>query len=115
MELRSGAVTGLDGVASLATQESRNAAAAAKAAKATASAGKVDPRWCLIPQAGESHGDLEPGPHFQKVRASLDRSTWGRRTSIGDRGCGCTSGVGAHGVMLQRDRSALCGSGGSWH
>jgi len=68
MELRSGAVTGLDGVASMATQESRAAAAAAKAAKATASAGKVDPRWCLIPQAGESHGDLEPGPHFEKVR-----------------------------------------------
>lgn len=32
---------------------------------------QVDPRWCLIPQKGDSHGDLEPGPFFESGIAAL--------------------------------------------
>eukprot|EP00959_Pyramimonas_sp_CCMP1952_P171277 3579033-Pyramimonas_sp.AAC.3 len=57
MELRSGNTTG-------------------QGASTSADTPKIDPRWCLTPQMGETKGDLGPGPHFEKgVKAILKKWT----------------------------------------
>uniref|UniRef100_A0A7S0QX22 Pre-rRNA-processing protein TSR2 homolog n=1 Tax=Pyramimonas obovata TaxID=1411642 RepID=A0A7S0QX22_9CHLO len=60
MELRSGNTTGVG----------------ASTSADTAKPAKIDPRWCLTPQIGETKGDLGPGPHFEKgVKAILKKWT----------------------------------------
>ena len=77
MNLRSGNTTG---------EGASSSAGGAKPAK-------IDPRWCLTPQMGESKGDLVPGPYFEKgVKAIMSKWTafrlavdmgWGGQNSDG--------------------------------